>query len=253
MPLAHAFSPERIRAPLRQNRFRIQTVQREHSRVPSHRNNPNLSALFRRLVHIAKILRNSGMGIKTVNRIKIRRNLRPHHWQIRCRTTAKHHDVYLVLHGQHIVHMQNRRSLRVYFHRSRLPSREHGFQFHIFIAGNGKLHAPSDISISDDSNSNFLHNATSLFLFSAFTLHQPSASFNIHAPSTICSFQHSRSPNDQQISAPAGISFSGVISARFPSASSAHRSIPSDSTPASFAGFRFTRTMTFFPTISSGL
>ena len=56
----------------------------------------------------------------------------------------------------------------------------------------------------------------------------------------------------QQISAPAGMFFSGVISARAPSASSAHSSIPSESTPASFAGFKFTSTMTFFPTISSG-
>ena len=55
------------------------------------------------------------------------------------------------------------------------------------------------------------------------------------------------------ISAPAGIFFSGVISARFPSASSAHNSIPSDKTPASFAGFKFTRTITFLPTISSGV
>ena len=53
--------------------------------------------------------------------------------------------------------------------------------------------------------------------------------------------------------AAAGISFSGVISARFPSASSAQSNIPSERTPASFAGFRFTRTITFFPTISSGV
>ena len=57
----------------------------------------------------------------------------------------------------------------------------------------------------------------------------------------------------QQISAPEGISFSGVISARLPSASSAHNSIPSEVIPASCLGFRFTRTITFFPTISSAL
>ena len=62
-----------------------------------------------------------------------------------------------------------------------------------------------------------------------------------------------KSDNSQQISAPAGIFFSGVISARLPSASSAQSNIPSESTPASFAGFRFTRTITFLPTISSGV
>ena len=56
----------------------------------------------------------------------------------------------------------------------------------------------------------------------------------------------------QQISAPEGISLSGVISESFPSLSSAHRSIPSDTIPASFAGFKFVTTITFLPTISSG-
>ena len=54
------------------------------------------------------------------------------------------------------------------------------------------------------------------------------------------------------ISAPLGIGFSGVIRERFPSASSAQRSMPSERTPASFAGFKFTSTITFLPTISSG-
>ena len=48
------------------------------------------------------------------------------------------------------------------------------------------------------------------------------------------------------------ISFSGVISARFPSASSAQRIMPSERIPASFAGFKLVTTMTFLPTISSG-
>ena len=45
---------------------------------------------------------------------------------------------------------------------------------------------------------------------------------------------------------------SGVIRASVPSSPSAQRSMPSERTPASFAGFKLQRTMTFFPTISSG-
>ena len=67
--------------------------------------------------------------------------------------------------------------------------------------------------------------------------------------SILFQFSHQLS---HEIPAPAGISFSGLISARFPSASSAHSSIPSDTIPASLAGFRFVTTMTFLPTISSG-
>ena len=45
---------------------------------------------------------------------------------------------------------------------------------------------------------------------------------------------------------------SGTIKDRFPSASSAHRIMPSDTTPANLAGFKLVTTITFFPTISSG-
>ena len=59
-----------------------------------------------------------------------------------------------------------------------------------------------------------------------------------------------KSDFSQQISAPEGIGFSGVISASSPFSSSAQSSMPSETMPASFAGFRFTSTITFLPTIS---
>ena len=59
---------------------------------------------------------------------------------------------------------------------------------------------------------------------------------------------------NQLIMEPAGTSGRSVVSSdRFPSASSAQSSIPCDSIPASFAGFRLVITTTFLPTISSGL
>ena len=72
-------------------------------------------------------------------------------------------------------------------------------------------------------------------------------------PDSVCGFFGPRLRLPYRISAPAGISFSGVIKARFPSASSAHRSMPSDSIPASFAGFKLASTHTRFPTISAAL
>ena len=58
---------------------------------------------------------------------------------------------------------------------------------------------------------------------------------------------------DQQISEPDAMSFSGVIRMTLPSASSAQRIMPWDSMPASLAGFKLVMTMTFLPTISSGV
>ena len=56
----------------------------------------------------------------------------------------------------------------------------------------------------------------------------------------------------QLIDDPLSKFFSGTMSASSPSAFSAHRSMPSETTPASFAGFKFSSTITFLPTISSG-
>ena len=58
----------------------------------------------------------------------------------------------------------------------------------------------------------------------------------------------------QHITEPAGMDGSaGVMSEIAPFSSSAQRSMPSERRPAIFRGFRFTSTMTFRPTISSGL
>lgn len=69
---------------------------------------------------------------------------------------------------------------------------------------------------------------------------------------SLMSFFMSMIISNQEISAPAGISFSGVTRERFPFSSSAHRSMPSDTRPRIFLGSRFTSTITFLPTISSG-
>ena len=57
------------------------------------------------------------------------------------------------------------------------------------------------------------------------------------------------------ISLPAGtfLSASGTMRARLPSGASAQRIMPSDMRPASLAGLRLVMTMTFLPTISSGV
>ncbi len=52
--------------------------------------------------------------------------------------------------------------------------------------------------------------------------------------------------------APLSTNFSGEMSDR-PFSSSAHKIMPSESTPRSLTGFKFVTTTTFFPTISSGL
>ena len=98
MSLAYTLAPECICASLDKNRLRIETVQREHSRIPANRNNTDIISLFCSFVHICKILWDLGMCIKTVNCVKIRCNLWTHDRKIRCRTTAQNHYIHVTLH-----------------------------------------------------------------------------------------------------------------------------------------------------------
>ncbi len=157
MSLADALSPECIGTSLRQDRLRIQTVQGEHARIPSHGNDADMPSFLCRFIHISEILRYPCMSIEAVNGVEIRRNLRTHLRQVRSRTAAKHQHIDLILHRKHIVHMLHYRSIRMNLHARRIPPGEDRLKLHILVPGNRKLHAAPDISISYNSDSYLFH------------------------------------------------------------------------------------------------
>ena len=159
MPLADTFAPECIRTSLHQNGLCIQTIQREHTRIPTYGNDSNLAARFCLAIHICKIFRNLCVRVKTINGVKILHNLRTHNRKIRCRTSTKHHHINLILHRQHVIKTLHSHTLCVNLHTRRISSCKYRFQLHILIARNRKLHTSADVTITYNTNSNFLHNS----------------------------------------------------------------------------------------------
>src|SRR5699024_618954 len=68
--LAYTLAPECIVLSVRKDRVGVQPVQGEHSRIPAHGDDSDLAALFRRCVHIGKMLRDPCMCVKAVDHIE---------------------------------------------------------------------------------------------------------------------------------------------------------------------------------------
>ena len=102
MPLTDTLAPKCIISAFWKNRIRIQAVQREHSRVPAHRDNADMTALLRSGIHFFKMLWNARMGVKAVNHIKMLHIRRCLCRKICRAAAAENHHVDLVLPRLHL-------------------------------------------------------------------------------------------------------------------------------------------------------
>ena len=148
MSLADTFAPECIIFAVRKDRVCIKAVQREHSRIPAHRNNTHFSAFFRCCVYIREMLRNPCMRIETVDHIEhsdiFRRLLR----QVRCASAAQDHHIDLIFPLLCICHAAHRRTFRQDAYCLRISAGKYRRQFHIRILFYRTLDPSAEITIA---------------------------------------------------------------------------------------------------------
>ena len=161
MSLAYALAPECISASLNQDGFCIQTVQREHTRIPADRDNADVSAFLCSLIYACKIFRDSCVCIETVDRVERSSNFWSDDRQIGSRTAAEDHNIDLIFHSFHIIEMLYNSTFSLNRNTGRISSCENCFQFHIIIAFDGLLNAASNVAIANNTNSDFFHFLTS--------------------------------------------------------------------------------------------
>ena len=101
--LADPFSPECISASLYQDRLCIQTIQREHSRIPAYWDNTYILSFFCCFIYICKILRDLSMCIKAVNGIEWCCYLRSDYRKVCCWSAAEDHYIDIIFHSFHII------------------------------------------------------------------------------------------------------------------------------------------------------
>jgi len=154
MSLAYAFSPKCVIFSICKDCVCIHTVQGKHSRIPAYGNNSNVTALLCFFIYICKMLRDSGMCVKTVHHIKPFCKLRRLFRKV-CRTSsAEDHYIYLIFHGSRLVCRINFSAFCKDFYSSRIATCKYACKLHIRVMFDGALYAPSQISISKNSNTN---------------------------------------------------------------------------------------------------
>ena len=154
MSLTYAFSPECVILAVCQDCICIHAVQRKHSRIPAYRNNSNMTALRSCFVHICKMFWDSLMGIKAVYHIEPLGILRCLLRQISSTSAAKNHNINLVFHLLSIIYRIYLRCLCQNFNTFRSTTGKNSHQFHIRIVFDRTFYATSQVTISQDTNTN---------------------------------------------------------------------------------------------------
>ena len=148
MPLAHALSPECIVFPVRKDGVCIQPVEREHSRIPAHRNNADLTCFFRSRVYIRIMLRNLCVGVKTVNNIEHTRILRCLFRKIRGTAATKDQHINFIFPFSGFICSAYRYSVCQYCYIGRISPGKYCSKLHVRILFYGTLNPTSKISIA---------------------------------------------------------------------------------------------------------
>ena len=148
MSLTDAPAPEGVIGAFRQAGCRDHTVQGEHTGIPAHGNDADLPAFTGRRVNSGKMLRNPGMGIKTIDNIEHLRVFGCLDRQVRCAAAAEDHHVNLIFKGRNLRHVINADAFRADLQCFGRPSGEDSLQLHVGILSDGALHAPAQVAIS---------------------------------------------------------------------------------------------------------
>src|SRR5690554_2376917 len=153
MPLTQPTPPERVCLPARQYTFSNQPLDRKQTRIPPHRNYRSLTRRFCRRIYSLKILRDLGMRIETIDRIKQRRQLRSLLRQIVSGAATQDQNInpcaklHQLLHRIHTRLLKNRRQL------IRRTPRKNADQFHITVKLNCAFNTLAKIAVPNDSYS----------------------------------------------------------------------------------------------------
>ena len=147
VPLADAAAPERIVRAVRQDRRRIQAVQRKHARVPPAGNQRDMAALFGRRVHRVKVLRNVGVGVKRVDDVEITRKHRRHLRQVSGAAAADDDQVDLVFVLQQVGRRKDRGAGQGFDAFGRAP-RKDADQLCVPGLADGALHAAPKVAVA---------------------------------------------------------------------------------------------------------
>ena len=151
MSLADAGSPECIIPAAGKDRMRIETVQREHARVPSAGDETDLPAGLRGHVDCAEVLRNIRVCIERIDDIVQRGIFRGHLRKICCAPAADDKDIDIFLSVRERVNMLHRSTGRADLKSCRVSSCIDCDKLHVFIFIDGSFHASPKVAVTENT------------------------------------------------------------------------------------------------------
>ena len=105
--LGYTLAPECVILTIWQNCITIDTSQREHSRIPTTRDDSYLTSGTCRSIYISEMLWNTCVSIEGINYVKQLCILWCLLWKVCCRTTTENHHVNLICPISYLIHTYN--------------------------------------------------------------------------------------------------------------------------------------------------
>ena len=156
MALAHALAPKSIGLALRQHGAGVHPVQGEEARVPAGGDERQGAARFGGGVHRGKVLGDAGVGVEAVHHVEQTGQRGGLLGQVGGAAAAQDHHVDLVFHLAGLVGGKHGHTGGHRLDRGRVAPGENSGQLHIRVLSNGVFHAPTQISVTHNSDSDHI-------------------------------------------------------------------------------------------------
>ena len=154
MSLAYPLAPEGVVLAVGKSRGCIKSGQRKQTGIPAAGDNRDLSGSFCGSIHIAVMLRDSGMGVKAVDNVEesgINRGLLR---KIGCAAAAENHNVNPVLPALSFRNIDHRNVGGFDLHACRISAGENRRKLHIVGMRNCAFSAAAKVAVPQNTNSN---------------------------------------------------------------------------------------------------
>ena len=147
--LTDAAAPEGVILSFGQNDGTVEPGEGKHARIPAAGNQRHMAAFLCGGVHVGKMLRDAGVGVKAVHHIDLLCQCRRHLRQICGASAADDKHVKLICPGVQLGGGIDR-SAGQGFDKGGIAPREHAVKLRVAVLGDGALHAASDITVTID-------------------------------------------------------------------------------------------------------
>ena len=157
MTLGNATAPERVIRAFGQDAIRVEACDREHTWVPTYRDDADLACFFRCGIDCCEVLRDVRVRVERIDHVEELGVFRRLFGQVSCGTTTQHEHVDIVRMGFDIVNREDRYTSSERSDGAWVATREDGDQLDVVILTSSQLNTFAQVSVSQNADARFHH------------------------------------------------------------------------------------------------